>query len=143
MNSNLMSKKAECDQRYAYKSTLERHEAVHVREKILDEQQKPKDSKICVDKNYSCVKCDYTCDSKRKLNTHNIAHSSKNCFTCKNCDFKTVNKFSFSRHQGECVQSYKYECRDCDSKFHFVNAFKTHANIIHRNLEPYACLYCN
>ena len=95
----------ECDQRYAYKSTLERHEAVHVREKILDEQQKPKDSKICVDKNYSCVKCDYTCDSKQKLNTHNIAHSSKNCFTCKNCNFKTDKKFPFSRHQGECVPS--------------------------------------
>ena len=131
----------ECIQRYVYKNALKRHEAVHVREEILVKRNK--NSTICADKNFSCVKCDYTCDNNRKFNTHNIAHLSNKCFTCKMCDFKTLNKFSFSRHQTECEQSYKYECRDCDLKFPFTNALKIHANVIHKNQKPFACLDCN
>ena len=80
---------------YACKSALKNHLAIHAKEKVLDENLY---SKPTIYKKFSCVKCNYTCDSKRKLNTHNIAHSSENCFTCKTCDFKTLDKFSFYRH---------------------------------------------
>ena len=87
---------------------------------------------------FNCTECNYTCDNKRNLTDHTIAHSSDKIFTCTKCDYRTISNVSLSKHNREYGHGENYKCMDCDSVFHFANALTKHANEIHRNREPFA-----
>ena len=91
---------------------------------------------------FNCTECNYTCDNKRNLTDHTIAHSSDKIFTCTKCDYRTISNVSLSKHNREYGHGENYKCMDCDSVFHFANALTKHANEIHKNRGPFACSNC-
>ena len=70
----------ECENKYSYRTALQKHMNSHKIEKLT----------------YACSKCGYKCENQIKLTDHQTAHSSEEKFRCDKCEFITMSKFSLS-----------------------------------------------
>lgn len=90
--------------------------------------------------NFKCTKCDFTCDTQRKLSWHLKKHILIEKFKCEHCKSAFSLKVHLKKHiEKHCVQSKAFKCDQCEKCFSHKNDLKFH---IRSHKELFTCDIC-
>ena len=82
-----------------------------------------------------CEHCDYTCETKTKLQMHMAKHFAPK-FKCSYCEKMLKSKKSLEAHEREHTGERPFECKICGKGFKSATTLITHTKHVHKILTP-------
>ena len=108
----------------------------HLNEHILRIHEKIKRRKSHKRELYSCVKCDYECDSNSKLSKHKWTfHKGRKLFSCSLCDAAYITQQNLVNHTRTIHEGKRFSCHICVSTFTQKHSLKAHIEYTHERKE--------
>ena len=90
-------------------------------------------------------KCDI-CRKEYSRNDHLKTHKDRDHFgiryPCPNCEFSSTSKGSLKIHISSKHEGKRYPCKQCEHKAYCSSSLMKHINVIHLNLKPNICNFC-
>ena len=112
-----------CDQCFAKKGNLQRHERSHTRGKP-----------------YQCKTCDKCFHRQRDLEVHERSHTGEKPYQCKSCDKWFSDKRNLHRHERSHTGEKPYQCKACDKWFTQKGTLQRHEKL-HSGQQPFSSDY--
>ncbi|XP_063814388.1 oocyte zinc finger protein XlCOF7.1-like [Pseudophryne corroboree] len=141
-----------CGKGFTKKSSLVRHQIVHIGEKpfscfdcrkcfarksTLVEHQKIHTS----EKPFSCSDCGKCFTRKANLLDHQRIHTGESSFSCSDCGKSFTNKTVLVRHQRSHTGEKPFSCSECGKCFGHKSVLLKH-QIVHTGEKPFPCSEC-
>ena len=85
---------------------------------------------------YTCIDCDYECDSNSELKKHRwTVHKGKKLFSCLLCDATYTTQTSLAAHTSTVHEGKRFSCKICNSTFTQKHSLNEHIKYTHERKE--------
>ncbi|KAM6929276.1 zinc finger protein 335-like isoform 2-T2 [Lycodopsis pacificus] len=128
----------ECDYTSVYKKDVNRHSAIHNKDKKRKTELVPKVSE------FLCPVCHRVYPMQKRLTQHMKTHSSEKPHMCDKCGKSFKKRYTFKMHLLTHIQSLgdsKFKCEFCDYTCDNKKLLLNH-QLSHTNDRPFKCDYC-
>lgn len=142
MNSHIKPFKCKfCDEKYARRDYLKRHEYNEHRE-YVDEDLEVSFSEG--QKTFSLVQCAFcpkVLRGKSQLQIHERRHTGEKPYQCEQCNIRFTTVCNLRTHQKKHSESVGFPCKECGKQLSTNTALKDHMTI-HTGERPHTCNQC-
>jgi len=117
----------------------------HVEDKKMPEnecQTNVETSKDAIDKQVTCIFCEFETSDLAILKNHVNEHPNENIYNCKVCD-KPMRKTSLREHIQNFHSGFRLDCPECDFQTNMRSSLNGHRFRIHNiGSKPFQCPKC-